>query len=624
MSEFIVDFSPRTAKHLGIQMYSTLPPVLCELITNSYDADAEEVTIEFDDEQKSISVYDDGNGMGYLELNESFLTIGRNRRESDGKDTSEKKSRKVTGKKGLGKLAVFGISKQIEVVTIKNNQKNGFVLDYHEMLETPNDQKYSPKTLFKDKEVKAHAGTTIILKNVERKSKFDISGTAKSIAARLNLFKKDDFKIILKKAGDEDIIIDQSYKKGLYKYEFTWLLPSDPIFGEEKKYADDNSIYGSIQSTETPIDEELAGISLFARGKLVNENSFYGLNISKNFAFSYLTGEIHVDFIDDDLDIDNVATSRGSLVWERDELHQLQAWLQRVIDSAAKEWKKKRQNKTKKLVEQELGGNTIDIWLNTLGKHDRKLAKKITDSIIDSQMPPKKSADLIKYIQGAFEFESFKNFAADLKDEEIESGRIFDLIREWKAVESRELYKVWIGRRETINKLETFLALDTKEVGKSESMHEFLKQFPWILEPRANQFQDEVWFSDKLKEKYPDTDLDIDDRRIDFLCQGFGDTLYVIEIKRSQKNITKKDFRQLEDYVDFVKGLFGNSDASYKSVAGYIIGKKLADSSDAKSQMERAKDHRMYLKTYQELLHQAKNYHNEFIEAYEKTNKLLS
>lgn len=622
MSDFVVDFSPRTAKHLGIQMYSTLPPVLCELITNSYDADAEEVTITFNDVQKSIIVKDDGNGMSFDELNESFLTIGRNRRESEGKDESEKKSRKVTGKKGLGKLSVFGVSKQIEVVTIKDNKKNGFVLDYHEMLETPNEKKYTPKTLFKNVSVQEKSSTIITMKNVERKSKFDLRGSSNSIAARVNLFSKNDFKIVLKKAGDKDIIIDQKFKKSLYTYEYIWDIPKDSVFNEEKEYAEKNAIVGIIQSSDKPIDEELAGIALFARGKLVNEHSFYGLNTSKNFAFSYLTGEVNVDFIDEDIDIDNVATSRGSLVWEREGLHELQAWLQRVIDASAKEWKKKRQGKTKELIEKELDGTTIDKWLQSLGTHDRKLAKKITDSIIDSSMPPKKSADLVSYIQGAFEFESFKNFAADLKDEELQSGRILDLIREWKAVEAKELYKVWIGRRETINKLEQYINQDTKEVDKSESMHEFLKQFPWILEPRANQFQDEVWFSKKLLEKFPDKDFDEDDRRIDFLCQGFGDSLYVIEIKRSLKTITKKDFRQLEDYVDFVKGLFGTSETSYKSVAGYIIGKKLADSNDARSQMERAKDHRMYLKTYQELLEQAKTYHNEFIEAYEKTNKL--
>ncbi len=35
-----LQFDIHTIEHLGVQMYKTLPPVLSELISNSYDADA--------------------------------------------------------------------------------------------------------------------------------------------------------------------------------------------------------------------------------------------------------------------------------------------------------------------------------------------------------------------------------------------------------------------------------------------------------------------------------------------------------------------------------------------------------------------------------------------------------
>ena len=40
-----MSFDPNTIEHLGVRMYSTLPPVLTELIANAYDADAETVKI---------------------------------------------------------------------------------------------------------------------------------------------------------------------------------------------------------------------------------------------------------------------------------------------------------------------------------------------------------------------------------------------------------------------------------------------------------------------------------------------------------------------------------------------------------------------------------------------------
>ncbi|MCI6564702.1 ATP-binding protein, partial [Campylobacter sp.] len=65
-------------------MYSTLPPVLSELITNSYDADATEVKISISQNtrEKTIEIFDDGCGVSLDELNNNFLQIGRNRRET--------------------------------------------------------------------------------------------------------------------------------------------------------------------------------------------------------------------------------------------------------------------------------------------------------------------------------------------------------------------------------------------------------------------------------------------------------------------------------------------------------------------------------------------------------------
>lgn len=104
-----MSFDPHTIEHLGIQMYSVLPNAIAELIANAYDADASYVRIKIRDtaEDKSISVIDDGVGMSFDEINNCFLRIGRKRRE-DGQGVSRNKQRKVTGRKGLGKLAFSG------------------------------------------------------------------------------------------------------------------------------------------------------------------------------------------------------------------------------------------------------------------------------------------------------------------------------------------------------------------------------------------------------------------------------------------------------------------------------------------------------------------------------------
>ncbi|HDC4371601.1 TPA: hypothetical protein O8L32_004737 [Enterobacter cloacae] len=43
IQNFRMTFDPKTIEHLGVKMYSTLPPALAELISNAYDADSENV-----------------------------------------------------------------------------------------------------------------------------------------------------------------------------------------------------------------------------------------------------------------------------------------------------------------------------------------------------------------------------------------------------------------------------------------------------------------------------------------------------------------------------------------------------------------------------------------------------
>ena len=55
-------FDANTIQHLGAQLYYTLPPVIAEIIANSYDADAETVTLYLNDKgEKEIIIEDNGD-----------------------------------------------------------------------------------------------------------------------------------------------------------------------------------------------------------------------------------------------------------------------------------------------------------------------------------------------------------------------------------------------------------------------------------------------------------------------------------------------------------------------------------------------------------------------------------
>jgi len=132
-----MSFDPQTIEHLGVKMYSNIPNAIAELIANAFDADANNVYIDLyeDAGEKRIEVKDDGDGMSFEDINEKFLRIGRKCRE-EGQIFSPSGKRKVTGRKGLGKLAFFGIGNTIEISTIKKGaaQKVVFILDWDEII----------------------------------------------------------------------------------------------------------------------------------------------------------------------------------------------------------------------------------------------------------------------------------------------------------------------------------------------------------------------------------------------------------------------------------------------------------------------------------------------------------
>ena len=55
--------------HLGINLYSNIAAVLTEAVANAWDADAENVNITIDLNEKFISIKDDGIGMSIDDMN---------------------------------------------------------------------------------------------------------------------------------------------------------------------------------------------------------------------------------------------------------------------------------------------------------------------------------------------------------------------------------------------------------------------------------------------------------------------------------------------------------------------------------------------------------------------------
>ncbi|MDO9000646.1 MAG: TIGR02391 family protein [Bacteroidota bacterium] len=355
--QLIMSFEANTIQHLGVKMYSTIPPALAELIANAYDACSTEVHIKFyDGENKKVIVEDNGTGMSFDQVNDYFLRIGRNRREEKQKSAC---GRIPTGKKGLGKLALFGIGDTVNIITCQGSEAVSFTMDWEEINAWENGKPYTPKFdiipagKFKN-------GTTIILSNLKRKTGFPIQDYSESIARLFNF--NDDFVVYLSLNDGEPIKIDNKLKYQNIEPEFRWdisiINEMNPIV-----YNDKAQIVGTIVTTEKPLKANLRGVTLFANGRMVNAPEFFGPSESSHF-YSYATGWLNIDFIDN-WEEDVISTNRQSIDWENPLTTELREYLASCLLIIEKQWREYRKEKKQSLISEKTNIN-VTAWVDTL------------------------------------------------------------------------------------------------------------------------------------------------------------------------------------------------------------------------------------------------------------------
>ena len=169
MFEYRINIDKKIIAILGPHLYGDTASIVAELISNCYDADADNcwVTIETGT-APVIIIEDDGIGMTPEEVNRYFLDVGYDRR--DERPTTPK-GRVVFGRKGIGKLAAFSLAKYIGLYSLKDGQKAGCVLDYDKITKEGKEPEAIPdeKIVFEPSKLSENGtGTRIILAGIQK------------------------------------------------------------------------------------------------------------------------------------------------------------------------------------------------------------------------------------------------------------------------------------------------------------------------------------------------------------------------------------------------------------------------------------------------------------------------
>ncbi len=578
-------------EQLGAQLYPSATATVAELISNAWDADAQNVWVRIPFGQSwstggTIEVLDDGHGMTREQAQSQYLIVGRKRRLQD-EGKTQGGGRSVHGRKGIGKLAAFGTAEILDCYTVRQGQAVSFRLDYDEI------RKADPGT---DCEVKETTGQEPL---------YSADSSLLSNGTRIRLSR-----LRLKRAISEDqfmksmsrrFAIDQTVMrvfingKQLQRFDMDleFRFPKD---GQPAGYLGQVGVDGWgtedlpsgkevrwwIGFTPKPLEAEyLRGISILGRGKLLQRPFMFERTqgVRGQLGQEYVVGEVVADWLDTGTDVEDdlIQTNRDQLQLEDDRVQEVLRWGRRRLDWALSQRQDKRQEKAAKSIQTPDLTELIKDFTKTEQRHIGDIAIRVA-KIGDSD--PADVHDFMVEVVNGLNDKAVRELMERVRyeDEGFQSN-FWGLVREFSLIDARKNYSIIQARLETIERLDAAIKAGATEVPE---IHDTIKKFPWLLDPRWSLLGDEIDL-DTLTERYEPTIDPVTSDRLDFLFilqpkhPAPLDELLIVETKRGYKrdgsvhHASDAEVNKFHAYVLAVEREYSSNNSTPPSVSGLMI-----------------------------------------------------
>ena len=619
-------------EQLGAQLYPGATATIAELISNAWDADARNVWIEIPlgqswSKANRIVVIDDGIGMSYEDAATRYLLVGRKRRVELDRDRTES-GRPVHGRKGIGKLAAFGTARVLECLTIDDSGvPTSFRLDYDNIRELDPSQDYEVERASGDQRLSdpdgnslAH-GTRITLTMLRPRRSMNGAQFRRSLARRFAL------------DANEMRVVVNGEEIGRFDYDLDLRFPRDGhLFDAGVSETIDG--WGEMESVVGPVrwwigftakplrEKQLQGISVLARGKMVQRPFFFQRTAGAEgqLGQEYLIGEVQADWLDEGLDIetDLIQANRDQLQLEDERLNDFVAWGQELVRLSLREWSSLRQQR----VAQGLNLENFSDLMERLTREERNRMVRVTRAV--SKIPAidvDEARALVSSIVDAHEDTIVRQLLEDIDSSAPDfQTQIWDVVRRFGLIDARRNQTIIQARLKTIAELRDFVAGGATEV---PTIHDHIKNHPWLLDPRWYLLDDEVRLSDLGIEV--EKDEGESDGRMDYLF-ALGptspythDELLVVEIKRGTHPNGKKRAANHDEVSRFHRYVLAAHDSQSRSdkplrVVGLMIAQRFtAEAERVRQSLETVQIPRLVFTTWDSVLLETERLHKDWL-----------
>jgi len=354
-SQFTFNISLAVLNSLGRNLYRNFITILGEAISNSWDADADNVKIIINREKSEMLVIDDGDGMSVSDFSGKFLRIGYSKRTNG---SNSRKGRPYIGRKGIGKLALLSCANRVVIVTKKAGEPvTGGVIDNSELDEAIQDDRdhesYKLGALSSE-DIKLlggmEQGTIIKFVNLKGGIVNTLENIRKAIALYFRFSLVDEsFKIYVD--GNEinlddikDLTDRTQFLWPINKSQDSLIYTLSTLASRTESVRFNKNISGFIASVKKPKDlnilgtGEKVGVDLFVNGRLRERDILKHIQ-SARIPESYMYGQIHYNDLDGD-EIDRFTSSREGIVSDDALFLELLEDIKPVVKSIIDQWDK--------------------------------------------------------------------------------------------------------------------------------------------------------------------------------------------------------------------------------------------------------------------------------------------
>jgi hypothetical protein len=630
--ELVLTFAGNIVKHLGVQMYAGRPvPAIAELISNAWDADATKVEVRLPLDEpwapanvdQFIDVADDGNGMTWDMVRDAYLDVGRDRREAEKTDRSPG-GRLLQGKKGVGKLAGFGIADVVEVQSVHKDRDPKvaekvliwFRLSLSDLKKVekgpaPVDLIYAGPVSKAPKGGRRDKGTTVMLRQLHERRAQNADRFHHSMAQRFLLIgSRFHVRINGENLREEDI-------------KLQWRWPAKRWSVDEVKGCGPVQYWlGFTAQPRKQNEGELSGILIYTRDKISQEATFFDISggVTGQHGLRYVVGMVKAEWLDAGTDApDLIATHRGAIAWESPQGTALQEWGQRLLRKYLSEWAKLRTELRERQIQ--VIRPELKARIERLAPSYKDVALRFYDRFKTIEMEPDEFEDILSWFLDALENATLRRILQKLRETNVtDLEQLDELLSKMEVRTAVTLLQIIDSNLAAIETLEKMHRENAKERGV---ISKHLEKNPWLIDP--------TWMLNKVEARvctWIQNEFGLqpkgnkgDDDRADFFCVAVGGTLHIVEIKRGAYVAKEKDILQAEKYRKYVLRRFTEitdpKAIKYAHVQSHLIAAELHEDAESVKQAYADKGW-VFFTNWDDLIERAERVHHQFREILEK------